>query len=139
MVDLLTLSEAARVAYVSRETIRYWIKTGRLAVTKGPPSARSGRPYNTFVTRADLLKASPNWRDRELRASNGHLMTVAELADTLDMNLYSTYKLIARYQLEKIYITGNSYLIDGSQVAEGMSDDPTYYHLLRRPVTGILL
>jgi hypothetical protein len=137
MSELLTLKEAARLAFVSYETIIYWIKTGRLAVVKGPPSIRSGRPYNRFVRREDLLLASPRSKELHLKSVNPHLMTVSDICAALWINKSVAYLLVRRFKLDKIYIDGWTYMIDGAQLATAMEEDPTYYHLLkqRRPAT----
>jgi transposase len=139
MSDLLTLKQAAQVAQVSYGTIIYWMRTGRLVVSKGQPSLRSGTPFGTFCTREDLEKADPNGRESSLRAETPALMSLTELANGLGIGLSSGYKLIDRYQLEKTYVDGTSYLINRHELAIALADDPTYHHLLKQARPGILL
>ncbi len=66
-------------------------------------------------------------------------MSLTELANGLGIGLSSGYKLIDRYQLEKTYVDGTSYLINRHELALALADDPTYHHLLKQARPGILL
>tara|TARA_B110000503_G_scaffold88259_1_gene133826 strand:- start:8800 stop:9225 length:426 start_codon:yes stop_codon:yes gene_type:complete len=133
MSELLTLKEAARLAFVSYETIIYWIKTGRLAVEKGPPSKRSGIPYNRFVRRVDLLAASPTTKSKLLKEAHpGNLLTVAEISTTLQINKDLAYKLVNTFELEKHRIDRATYMVDGNELHEKLSEDPYYWYLVQK-------
>lgn len=138
MSELLTFQEAARRAQVSIETIRYWIKTKRLATVPGPLSVRSGKPWGKRIESDALLAAAPKTRTAQLKSSHpGNLLTVREIRTALQVNLHLAYKLVKRYSLEKTYVDRCTYLVDGEKLADAMEDDLAYVHLLRqrRPST----
>lgn len=132
MTDVLTFQEAAREAYVSFDTINYWVKTGRLATIPGPLSVRTGKPYGRRILRDQLVAATPESRIAELKKTHpGDLMTVHELCAALRLNGPTIYHLInKRYGLTKVYVDKWTYLIDFDALTEQMSDDPTYYYYL---------
>lgn len=125
------IAEAARIAHVSPETIRYWIKTKRIQTVPKRISARTGKPYGQLVPRGQLLSAMPDERIRILKKQHpGKLFTIREIAAALEISLGLAYKLTRRYELERIRIDGWNFLVDGEQMWDKMQDDPTYYHLL---------
>jgi ribosomal protein S25 len=131
--ELLTIDEAARLAHVTRETIRYWLKTKRLASTPIRTSARSGKPYGKLVRRTDVLAASPTTKIRMLKESHaGKLLTVSEICSALDINPSVAYVLIRRFNLDKVYIDGWSYMVDGEQLWHHLQSDQTYWYLTLR-------
>lgn len=131
MQDLLTWKEAARIAQVSPETIKYWKKTGRLQTVPKRISTRSGKPYGQLVPRSELLKAMPNERIRVLKESHpGKLLMINEIAAALRINKQLAYKLVRRFNLKKYRVDGWNFLIDGEQLWDHLQDDPTYYWLL---------
>jgi len=131
--ELLTIDESARLAHVSTETIRYWIKTKRLATEPIRISARSGRPYGKLVRRRDLLSAAPRSKAEQLKSSHpGNLLTVGEIRSTLKIRRELAYILVNRFDLEKHYIDGCKYMVDGEQLWQRMREDPTYWYLTLR-------
>lgn len=129
--DLLTIGQAARLAYVSEETIRYWIKKRRLATIPARISARSGKPYGRLVRRTDVLSASPSSKAESLKASHpGNLLTVGEISSILEVERSTVYVLVKRYRLEKVYLDEWSYLIDGDKLWDLLQGDSTYWHLI---------
>lgn len=134
----LTFKEAARLAHVSFDTIHYWVKSGRLATIPGPLSLSTGKPWGRRILRTDLLLASPSSKSKQLKSANRHLMTITELAKELGIGISTAYKLITRYDLEKTYVDGWTYMIDGAQLADFMEDDATYSYLLKLKRPAIL-
>jgi hypothetical protein len=131
--ELLTIDEAARLAHVSTETIKYWIKTKRLATEPIRISARSGRPYGKLVRRRDLLSAAPRTRAQQLKSSHpGNLLTVGEIRSTLKIRRELAYILVNRFDLEKHYIDGCQYMVDGEQLWQRMREDSVYWYLTLR-------
>jgi hypothetical protein len=131
--DLLTIDEAARLAHVSIETIKYWIKTKRLATEPMRISARSGRPFGRLVRRRDLLSAAPKSRAEQLKSSHpGNLLTVCEIGSTLKIRRDLAYILVNRFDLEKHYIDGCQYMVDGEQLWQRMREDSVYWYLTLR-------
>lgn len=131
--DLLTINEAARLVHVSPETIRYWIKTKRLATEPIRISARSGRPYGKLVRRQDLLSASPRNRAQEMKSSHpGNLLTVNEISSRLGTTKELAYILVNRLELEKHYIDGCQYMVDGEELWQLLREDPNYWYLTLR-------
>lgn len=132
--DLLTIDEAARLAHVSPVTIRYWIKTKRLAPVPIRIAARSGKPYGMLVPRSQLVKANPSQRMTDLKSSHpGNLLTAREIQDKLQLPKITTaYKIINRFDLEKHYIDGCQYMVDGEELWQQLREDPTYWYLTLR-------
>lgn len=130
---LLTYDEAARIAHVSPETIRYWVKTGRLARKYSHTSARSGRPYGRRVSHSELVAALPANREKQMKDDHpGKLLTVREVAAALKISKHLAYILIRRYELEKFRIDGWTFMVDGEELHRYLEDDPTYYYLLHK-------
>jgi hypothetical protein len=131
--DLLTVPEAARLAHVSTETIRYWIKTKRLAPVPIRIAARSGKPYGMLVPRSQLAKANPAERMTQLKSSHpGNLLTVGDIQSKLQISKDLSYKLVKRFALEKHYIDGCQYMVDGEQLWHLLREDPIYWYLTLR-------
>jgi hypothetical protein len=131
--ELLTIDEAARLAHVSTETIKYWIKTKRLATEPIRTSARSGRPYGKLVRRRDLLSAAPRTKADQMKSSHpGNLLTVGEVRSTLRIRRELAYILVNRFELEKHYIDGCQYMVDGEELWGKMREDPIYWYLTLR-------
>ena len=131
--DLLTIDEAARLAHVSRETIRYWIKTQRLASQPMWISARSGRPYGKLVRRRDLLSAAPRSRAQQMKDEHpGNLLTVGEIRSRLGITRELAYILVNRFEMEKHYIDGCQYMVDGEELWQRMREDSIYWYLTLR-------
>lgn len=128
--NLLTIDEAARIAHVSRDTIRYWIKIGRIKPEPIRISKRSGKPYGKLVPRGELFNAMPDERIRVIKRSHpGNLLTVNEIAKELKVTKQLAYKLIRRHGLEKIRVDGWNFLVDGHELWDKLEDDPTYRYL----------
>lgn len=126
------IPEAARIAHVSPETIRYWIKTKRIATVPKRISARSGRPYGQLIPRTQLLDAMPDERIRKMKESHpGKLLTIREIAALLRCNRDLVYSLLRRYNLQRYKVDGWNFLVDGHELADAMEDDPLYAPLLR--------
>lgn len=128
--DLLTIEQAARIAHVSKETIRYWIKTKRLATVPIRISARSGRPYGQLVPRSALMTASPTGKLDQLQQSHpGKLLTVNEISRRLGVSRTIAYQLVRKFNLEKHYIDGCQYVVDGDHLWNLLQEDPYHWYL----------
>ena len=126
----ISLTEAARLAQVSRETIKYWVKTGRLAVVHREGPLKRGRPGRQ-VLRQDVIAATHANREAQLKKSHpGNLLTIRDICRILKIQPALTWKLINRFSLEKTYIDGWSYMVDGEVLYEKLQEDPTYWYLL---------
>jgi len=132
--NLLTIDEAARIAHVSPETIRYWKKTGRIQTVPRSISKRSGKPYGWLVPSEELEKARPDRRIEIMRGSHpGNLLTAREIAKELGLrNSSRAYFLIRRYGLERHYVDGVQYLVDGNKLWEHIQEDPELWYLTAR-------
>lgn len=136
----LTLQEAARRAFVSVETIKYWIKTGVLSTVPGPASKGSGGPRGKRIPLAELESSTPEARQRRMKEQHpGNLMTVSEIARAINITKTLAYTLVRRYGPKKYYYQGRFYLLDGEELADFISEDPTYYHLIKKPIPATLL
>ena len=125
------IEEAARIAQVSPETIRYWIKTKRIATVPKRISARSGKPYGQLVPRDELLNAMPDEKIRRMKESHpGKLLTIREISAALRCSRALVYKLTRRYNLTRYQVDGWNFLVDGHELWDAMEDDPLYCSLL---------
>jgi len=128
-----TAEEAARIAHVSPDTIRYWKKTGRIQTVPKFISKRSGKPYGWLVPSTELEKARPDLRMKDLKSSHpGNLLTAREIAKLLDIQKARAYFLIRRYGLQRYYVDGVQYMVDGEQLAACLEQDPELWYLARR-------
>lgn len=126
----LTLEEAARIAHVSTETIRYWKKTGRIQTVPKRISKRSGKPYGWLVPAEELEKARPDRRMELLKKQQpGNLLTAREIARTLGVLKSRAYFLIRRYGLERYYVDGVQYMVDGEELWARIEEDPELWYL----------
>jgi hypothetical protein len=136
---LVTLQEAARLAHVTRGTIQYWLRTGRLAVAHIPersewsqrvrPGAK--KPYRMQVRRADVLACSYSQRIRQLKSENAqlNLLTVREVAALCGRNQQWVYHLAKKFEVKKYYIDAWTYMVSGAELWEKSQDDPYYAQL----------
>jgi len=126
-----TAKEAARIAHVSPETIRYWKKTGRIQTVPRFISKRSGKPYGWLVPSAELEKARPDLRMKDLKSSHaGNLLTAREIAATLEISIQRVYFLVKRYGLERHYVDGVQYMVDGEELWARIKEDPELWYLI---------
>lgn len=126
----LTLEEAARIAHVSTETIRYWKKTGRIETVPKRISRRSGKPHGWLVPSDQLTRARPELRMQEMKLQHpGKLLTVNEIARTLGVQAARVYFLIRRYALERYYVDGVQYMVDGEELYRRLKEDPELWYL----------
>lgn len=127
----LTIEEAARVAHVSPDTIRYWKKTGRIQTVPKFISKRSGKPYGWLVPAAELEKARPDRRMELLKKQHpGNLLTAREIARALGLRDSSrAYFLIRRYGLERYYVDGVQFMVDGEVLWARLEEDPELWYL----------
>lgn len=128
--DLLTFDEAARLAYVSTETIRYWVKTKRIPTVPKRISARSGKPYGQLVKRSDLTAALVPTRIKTFNEEHGlQLKTPRQLAAFLGVTDGVARDIIRKLEIKKHKLFTNSadIYVDLGQVLEEMSNDPYYW------------
>lgn len=137
--ETVTIDEAARLAHVSRSTIQYWLRTGRLAVAYVPPRSewservRPGKkkPYGMRIRRADVLACSYSQRMRELKRDHEdlNLLTVRELASLYGRTNKWAYVTVSKFRLKKYYIDNWTYMISGAELWDKAQDHPYYAEL----------
>lgn len=132
--DLVTFEEAARIAKVSPHTIKYWKKTGRLQTVPKAISARSGKPYGQLVPKSELVKAIPANRLEDMRRSHPekNFLTVREICAILYVDRQLVYKLAKRLELEKHWIDGWNWVVDGNQFWARLKEDHYYSYLIKK-------
>jgi len=126
-----TAEEAARIAHVSVDTIRYWRKTGRIRTVPKFISKRSGKPYGWLVPATELESARPDRRIELLKRSHpGNLLTAREISRALGLRDSSrAYFLIKRYGLQRYYVDGVQYMVDGEELWARIEEDPELWYL----------
>ncbi len=128
MTKLITPGEAAKLAHVSRETIQYWVKTGRLAKHPYPLSQKSKQIHKRdFGSRRFLLS-----RDEVLSNGTGsdllkirkkfpdlNLVTTREAANAVYLTKSHTLKLVRELGVTKYYYErGVEFLVDLDELKE---------------------
>lgn len=140
--ETVSLTEAARLANVTRGTIQHWLRTGRLAIDHVPPRSEFAkqrtpgevRPFGARVRRADVVACSFAQRMRQLKQQHPdlNLLTVRQIANACSRSEYWTYTLVKRFQLQKYYVDRVTYLISGKELWEKTQEDPYYAQLFLR-------
>ena len=124
--QLYTIRQAARSLKVSPHTIRYWVRTKRLA-----PVARKGRGVRSahLFRRTDVVSASTKGQLEDLKREEGvkNLITVTEMGTYLGISRTAAYAIVTRYKPTKYWIPSHSqYYIDGEEVYILLQDSPYY-------------
>lgn len=136
--ELITLTEAARVAQLSRGAITAWVKRGRLPVYQGERHWYSERrrpnpKYKTkqLVKRADVIAASFEARKQRLLEQHAdlNLMTTKELASRFGYDYDWVHHLTKKFELTRYYIDDCVYMISGAELWEKAQDHPYYAQL----------
>lgn len=129
--------------HVSRETVQYWIKTGRLAPVVPERSEKNQRrrpetvkAWKYMVRRADVVNAATGGLESKLQTSHPdkNLLTVKQIAKILQINVRQVYVLINRTGVKKypLYTGARFYLIDGEEFHWALKEDPLYSFLIDR-------
>ena len=129
-MELLSPKQAASLVKVSYPTIRYWVKTGRLAKYPYPLAERSKEIYkrDTGVRRYLLSKDEvlsngtfgDNQKIRE-KFPDLDLMTTEEAASAFFRTEGTISRIVKRHGLRKYrYGRGCGYLIDGSELRRAL-------------------
>lgn len=139
--ELITLTEAARVAQLSRGAITAWVKRGRLPVYEGerhPHSerrrARTTPRYKTkqLVKRTDVIAASFEARKKQLLQQHAdlHLMTAKELASKYGYPADWAHHLIKKFDLTRHQIDDCVYMVSLEELLEKTQGHPYYSKIL---------
>lgn len=128
--DLISFDQAGRLANVSRETVKYWVKTGRLA---GIPTATTstGKPYRFKVRRSELFESLTGAQIRELEKkigskllTNGQIAQLFNFKSTLSANSMLITLGVRKYKIH------NYVLISREELLQAMEDHPYYYEFI---------
>ena len=128
--DLLTYKEAARLAHVSPETVKYWRKTGRLEgvpVGKGPNGS-----VRRKVRRQDLIDCMVHKKLQRWEAELGSkLLSTREVACEFDMTYNQARRMARILELKKYqpYADRTTYY-SYNELCEKMENDLNYYMYL---------
>jgi excisionase family DNA binding protein len=128
--ELLTYEEAAKAAQVSRETIRYWIKVGRLQKIHTGISARSGNPTDPRIRRSDLLSSTTDEKLKGLEHKlDTQLVSIAQISARTGLTRFAVRYMQRKFDLKKYYLHNNrEFFLDWRETLDKMEDDP-YYRL----------
>ena len=128
--DLLTFDEAARLAYVSTETIKYWVKTKRISTVPKRISVRSGKPYGQLVRRSDLTASLVSRRIQTFNEEHGvQLKNPKQLAAYFGVTDGVARTVIRKLDIKKYKLFPNSVdvYVDLYEVTARMSEDEYYW------------
>lgn len=135
--ELVTLTEAARIAQLSRGAITAWIRRGRLPVYEGERTrqaewrrSRTTPKYKTkqLVKRSDVIAASFESKKKRLLEQHAdlNLMTTKELANRFGYDYDWVHHLTKKFELTRYYIDNCVYMISGQELWEKSQDHPYY-------------
>lgn len=130
--DLLTFTEAARIAHVSPETIRYWLKVGRVPKSYARIAARSGKPYGPRVRRADLEACLTSTKLERISSEiEGKLVSTRQLAGLLQVNHELARAIERKLKPKRYYLQPKSreFFIDLYETLNLIENDDWYRHL----------
>jgi len=125
-MKLLSPKQAAALANVSYPTIRYWVKTGRLAKYPYPLTERSKEIYKRdtgvrrYLLSKDEVLSNGTFADNQTirkKFPNLDLMTTEEAASAFFRTNGTISRIVKRHGLRKYrYGRGNQYLIDRAEL-----------------------
>jgi len=126
--DLLTLEEAASIAHVSAETVRYWIKVKRINKHPIRISARSGKPYGVRVKRGELLSSLTDSKLREIENEiDDDLLTAGQIASRLSLRPDTVRAIIRKLKPTRYYVHNDrEYFTPFKELLNLMQDDDWY-------------
>lgn len=129
---LLTYKEAGRRAHVSPETVKYWVKTGRLSAY--PKKSKTGvRPAKVFVSQTDLDQASVGEKLRSLEEELGsRLLTVKQICREFDIAHGTARGMLQRLQPTRHYLFKNNrnFYVSYHELLDLMESHPLYYEFI---------
>ena len=136
---VLTLAEVARLAGVSRNTVRYWVRSGLLFAEHDAAGRRVVRLANFEAARArvDVAAALRAWR-RDRRAAGQRLRTWREAAGLSQLDLAAvsgvTHETISRLELGRRAPTAET----AHRLARALETTPGALAAGNAPVGGYL-
>jgi hypothetical protein len=129
-MKLLSPKQAAALANVSYPTIRYWVKTGRLAKHPYPLAERSKEIYKRdtgvrryLLSETEVLSNGTFGDIQTVRKKfpDLDLMTTGEAASAFFRTNGTISRIVKRHGLRKYrYGRGNEYLIDGQDLRRAL-------------------
>jgi hypothetical protein len=134
---LVTAQEAAAELFVSRGTVQYWVRTGKLAkhpfkvassTTRSRKYTESPRRFLVDVDEAKrMLQPSMEQRIKEEHADK-RLLYPAEAAKIMEVTTSYALFLIRRFGLTKYKLGyGNTFLVDGDELADALEANGLEY------------
>lgn len=131
MNELLTFHEAARLAKVSPETIKYWVKTGRI---KGEVVGRSKKGTRTYkrVRRQDLLDSLTDKKLQRLEEElQTRLLSVKQVEREFGVTKNTAYAIQRKLKVKKYQIHNDrNFFMDYHELVEKMAADDYYQYFL---------
>jgi hypothetical protein len=127
--ELLTLEDAARLAHVSRETIRYWIKVKRISKYPERISQRSGKPYGVRVKRGELLSSLTASKVSALEKELGdQLLTVGQVAVRLRTKPELVRLMVKKLGVQRHHLhNNNDFVVPFGQMLDLLQTNDWYY------------
>lgn len=127
--DLLTLEDAARIAHVSPETIRYWIKVKRINKYPAWISKRSGKPYGARVKRGELLDSLTASKVSALESELGDtLLSPNQLAARLGIRRDLARIMVRKTGVKRYHLQNtHEFVIPFAEFMELLEQDDWYY------------
>jgi hypothetical protein len=129
-MKLLSPKQAAALANVSYPTIRYWVRTGRLAKYPYPLAERSKIIYKRdtgvrrYLLSEDEVRSNGTSGDIETvrkKFPDLQLMTTHQAASAFFRTEHTISRIVNRHGLRKYrYGRGNEYLVDSEELRRAL-------------------
>ena len=131
MDELLTFDEAARLARTSPETIKYWIKTGRI---QGEVIGRSKNGHRTYrqVRRQELVDSLTDKKLQRLEEElKTRMLSVKQVELEFGITKHTAYAMQRKLNIKKHRIHNNrNFFMSYHEVVEKMAADDYYRYFL---------
>jgi|688.fasta_scaffold1048347_2 hypothetical protein len=134
---LVTAQEAAAELFVSRGTVQYWVRTGKLAkhpfkvassTTRSRKYTESPRRFLVDVDEAKRMLQSVIEKEIKEEHADKRLLYPAEAARIMEVTTTHTLSLIRRFGVTKYSLGyGNKFLIDGDELADALEANGLEY------------
>lgn len=131
MNELLTFDEAARLAQTSPETIKYWMKTGRIKGEIVGRSKKGNRIYRQ-VRRQDLLDSLTDKKLQRLEEELGtRVLSVKQVEREFGVTKNTAYAMQRKMNVKKYRIHNDrNFYMSYHELLEKMAADDYYRYFL---------
>ena len=144
-MNLVTINEAASSLFVAGATVRYWLRTGKVARHYRPalPSDARKKPLKKdgllLVDLEECRRQTFNGQAAELRAAHPdlRLLTTGEVTAILNINYGTMTSMLKTLKIKKYLLPrsdNKEFMVSGEDLHWAMTESHTYWrYLLKKP------